>query len=377
MQGFVNPGYTWEFEAGARATERAKKELELWEKTVYPGGLHVFINNQVRECYVSGASSAEWVPTPNRKSVSEVVVVSRETVFPVRDKETGRVVYEQRTLEGHVTLSPVTYRYQPLETEGESFHGLPVAISAPATLARKTGILTGVQKIINLMSRSALLTVLAPPPTPQDFGFSSQSDAGYLEAVSSYYSQVADLFESAHETGLYVGATGMEVKAAPLTQSAAGTTDIMGLNQKGVWSAASTLPLARGDTNASYALAKVQFPFLMAVADNIQKAIAAQVEWGANLHLRLLGIPATAFISWLPRNNPFALDDAQTEKTIAETDALRFKQFGRAYVRKAMMRADVVDDDYDAAPDWWSEPKGEVKTESKDKQENADVDTKN
>lgn len=353
LQALVNTGFVWEFEAGNRTTKQAKLALEAWQQHVYPGGLQVFINNQVRECYMAGASSAEWVPAPTRREITEVVVVPRETVKPVRDAETGRIVYEQQTLAKRVRLHPLTYHYQPIETEGELHHGIPVAISAPATLARKTGIMTGVQKVINLMGRSALVRALVPPLDPTEVGLASTTDPGYQDALAEYYNDVADMLSSATELGLWVGPEGIELEATPLTQNATGIADIMDLNQKGVWNSAATLPFLRGDVRANYALARVMYPFLTAVADNIQQAITAQLEFGANLHLRLLGIGAKAYVKWEPRPNAFALDDAEAKKMNAEADQILFGIFGDVYAQRLLSNWDVVEADFEAIPEWW------------------------
>lgn len=363
LQALINTGLIWEFEAGERATKAAKTALERWAKVVYPGGLPVFVNNQVRELYMAGASSAEWVPSPNRREVAEVVVVPRETVFPMRDRETGRVVYEQRHLAGRVRLHPMTYHYQPIETESETHHGIPVAISAPATLARKTGILAGTQKIINLMGRSALVRALVPPLEPHEAGFASKDDTGYEDALKQYYNDVADLLTNATEMGIWVGPAGIELDATPLTQNASGIGDVMKINQKGVWNASATLPFLRGDVSANYALARVMYPFLTAVADNIQEAITAQLEFGANLHLRLAGIPARAFVKWRPRANAFAIDDAEAKKANAEADKILYGLFGDVYAQRLMSNWDVVDEDAKAIPAWWG-ARGATKPEA-------------
>lgn len=377
QQVLVNPGFDFEIsEAGKRVAASAKKEVDAWEKHVFQGGFASLINNQVREVFVTGASSIEWVPERNRKGVRVAVPVQAEDIsIRVEEEET---VYEQVGVGPEpIALHPVTYRYMPVQTEGSSPYGIPIALPAMFSLDRKFSLLDAEKRVINLMAHSALIHSSLPKPTIKELGLPAGATPEQIgSALSTYAERAADLLMAGSENGLYLAFhtdTGKaEINAVPLNQNGSGTKDIVQGNQHRAWNALGTQPYLRGETDtAAFAIARITYPMVQALAENIRLIIALQLEYGANLHLRLMGIPATCWLHFKKAADPFRAENSKAEKTEMETDALGKKLFGASYYPKAARRWDIDEKDALQAPDSWKMPEPDD-----DKDDPSDDETK-
>lgn len=375
MQVLVNPGFDFEIaESGKRVAIAAKKELVAWEKRVFQGGFTALINNQVREQFVTGATSVEWVLERNRRGVKAAVPVRAEDIS-IRVEDDGNV-YEQIGVGPEpIELHPVTYRYIPVQTEGSSPYGIPVALPAMFGLDRKFSLLDAEKRVINLMAHSALITGTIPKPMPRELGLNSVNDAGYQEKLAAYVNLVADLLMQGSEKGFYLsletdsGST--QLNAVPLNQTGQGTKDIVMGNQHRVWNALGTPPYLRGELDtAAFAISRITYPMVQAVAAWMRLPMALQLEHGANLHLRQVGIPATCWVHFKNAADPFRSENATAEKTEMETDVLGKKLFGAAYYTRAARRWDIDEKDALQAPDSWKTPEPDD-----DKDDPADGDT--
>jgi len=361
----VNGGYTWDYQGGAHAIKNAQAATEDFALRMYPegGGLSGLINNQSAELCVAGASSLEWVPARNRRSIDRVEVVPGEEIRIRRDPGTRALVYTQVGRGEQITLDPLTYRYVAASTRGRSPYGLPLFLAALFALDRKRQLSESEQRVINLMARSALITASVPMPTPQQLGYRDERDPNYPAAIAAHMNRVGDLITAGSANGLYLAPNfnqqPIEIEATPITQSVAGLSDITNSNQLRVWNALRTLPFLRGKMDSTtQALAQVVIPLVHAHAIHGQSVHAATIAYGANLNLRLLGIPATAELKFNPPRSPFLLDEATALLRRAEAHTKLTALFGPAWAQAAMREFDVVDGDAARAPDWWNPGSG-------------------
>ena len=110
--------------------------------------------------------------------------------------------------------------------------------------------------------------------------------------------------------------------------------------------------------STTQALAQVVIPLVHAHAIHGQSVHAATIAYGANLNLRLLGIPATAELKFAPPRSPYQLDEATALLRRAEAHTKLAALFGPAWAQAAMREFDVVDGDANRAPDWWNPSSG-------------------
>lgn len=357
LQALCGAGFTIDFTGGTRATAQAKAELDAWALRMYPegGGLTGLVQNQVAEIALTGASSCEWYPERTRRGVAGVVVVPAEEVQIRRDPATQALVHQQSAPGNAITLNPRTYLYAAPRTTGRSPYGVPLFIAALFALDRKRQLLAAEQRVINLMARSALVQAKVPIPKPEEVGCTSVDDPGYPDAVAEYFKDVADTIVSSSESGVYIGPDKTDITVVPLNQTAAGAPEVTKGNQKRVWGGLKTLPFMRGEMDSTtQALAQVTVPILHAQAISIQQVVARQLEFGMNLHLALRGIPAQAWVTFIPPKSPFLLDEATALLRRAEAHTKLAALFGPAWAQAAMREFDVVDGDAARAPDWWN-----------------------
>lgn len=367
FQALVNSGLTYSFIGGNRAVKAAKEEINDFETRFFPegGGLDGFINNQVGECILAGASSVEWVPQRDRRGVKCAIVVPAEEIRIRRDPNTLDLVYRQTNFLGSAELNPLTYCYQALTTSGKNPHGVPMFISAIFSLDRKMQILRSEQRVINLMSRGALVAVTVPRPTPEELGFDTIDSNGYLDAVGKYYEEVANLMVAGTENGIYVGPDGTEIKITAISQSGTGASEIVESNSFRVWNALGTVPFLRGKLDSTtQALAQVIIPIVHAEALMIQRTIIRQLEWGLNLHLRLKGIASQVYVKFNLISSPFIKEEAEAFRIRAEGHRILTELIGPAYLPTLMTAYDITEDDFNNAPSWWERPSTNQNTNS-------------
>ena len=342
LQAFVNPSIRFEFEGNTRAVKRAEEEVSLWQRRMYKGGLKQLIDNQVREVYITGVSSIEWIPEGSKNGVGCAQVVKAENIRIERNEETQGFTYKQIGVSAkEIELHPITYQYIPIDTDGESPYGLPVAISSLASLNRKSNLIEGTDRIINAMRTLALFTAKVTRFEPQDFGLNNKSDPEFAQKSKEAYNAIADLIAACAENGLYVHPDNVEMGATPVRPSITGVNDIHKDNQKAVWNGLGTLPFLRGDMSANYALARVVMPVILSLAQNVQETIKTQIEHGINLHLQLRGIAAFCHVGFGELDNPFEMDEQEAQVKKAEVDEKMLAMVGDAWLPKLTSRWDL------------------------------------
>lgn len=358
LRSLCGAGFTVDFTGGARAVKAAEVEIDALRSRLYPegGGLHGLIPNQVGEFALAGASSLEWVPSRNRRGVERVQIVPAEEIRIRRDQATRALIHQQWGYGRTITLDPLTYRHVALVTAGRRPHGIPMFIASLSALERKRQLLIAEQRVVNLMARSALVHAAIKRPTPDQFGLRGvqESDPRYQTALAEFYNATADLIVSSGESGLYVSTDGTEIKILPVTQNAAGAPEITKSNQHRVWNGLGTQPYLRGETDGTtQELTQVTIPLQYAQAVTIDGGLSEALQFGFNLHLRLAGIPAQAWVKFTAPKSPFLLDEATAFLRRAEAHEKLALLFGPAWAQVAMREYDIVEGDYDRAPKWW------------------------
>lgn len=336
LQVLANPGF--EINISARSNlqrKRAMAALENINNIFDSRSLDTFINNQIYEISTSGASSVEWVPTKERNGLSLAAIVPAETIIIDRDKDTGGLIFKQQDAGSEIELDQRTYLYLPLQTVGDSPYGVPLIIAALRALSRKGNMMESVDRLLKLLGLAGIVHANVPVPEPERAGFEGESDPAYIDFVSRKLSQVAELLTSGEEEGVFVTPQGTDLKVVSAARDISGAYTAWTDNQHLLWSGARTLPFMRGRSESlSETWAKVAYPIILAEAENIQKVIKRQVEFGLNLHLRLSGIPARAEINFLEPASPFSESNARARLTEAQADSILTELLGNGYREK-------------------------------------------
>jgi len=335
LKSLGNTAYTWEVDGGSRAEKRALAELERFEG-FYRGGVKQFTDNQIFEAYVTGASSVEWVVENGQLSFAEVVPAEEITI-----KRNSEDVYEyyQEYLVHKEPLNPFTYRYYPLNTEGRSPYGVPAMVTALKTLYRKSNLMDGEDRVISALKKLAFVLAEIEPPSAQSLGVSSENSPEYLAKLKQYTADVANIMKNGADNGLLLTPKGITAKSNNITTNTTGASQIMDSNNRLVWSGLGTLPFMRGKMDSTtQALSEVVYPILLSFTADIMTTVDTQLNYGANLFLRLAGIPATVKIVREESPNPFRKIHAEARKIQLEADKLEIEMYGnqaREYLARA------------------------------------------
>lgn len=336
LQVLANPGF--EINITARSNLQKKRALAALGEinNIFDSrSMDTFINNQIYEVATSGASSVEWVPNRNRTGLTLAAVVPAETVTIERDKENGQLIYKQEIGGKEITLSEQTYLYLPLQTVGDSPYGVPLIIAALRALTRKGNMMDSVDRLLKLLGLAGIVHANVPVPEPERAGFEGESDPAYIDFVSKKLTQVAELLTQGEEEGVFVTPQGTDLNVVSAARDISGAYTAWTDNQHLLWSGARTLPFMRGRSESlSETWAKVAYPIILAEAENIQKVIKRQVEFGLNLHLRLSGIPAKAEVKFLEPASPFSESNARAKLSDAQADSVLVELLGEQYRQK-------------------------------------------
>lgn len=332
----ANPGHSVEFVGKTSDVKRAIKEYALWAEGIFRvgGGLDAWANNQISELLVTGASSCEWYPTPDRTGVKDVAIVPAETMRIHRDPEFDVWHFRQTTVSAQdIELDPTTYCYIPLLTDGEKPYGIPMFLGGLSALARKHGLLKSLDRILDLMGKAVLMKASIPKLQESDLLSLNEgrpiSPEEFVKAERQYYAEIGAMIMDRAERGLIVVPEGVEIELTPLANAAEGYPAIFKHTDRLVFTGLRTLGFLRSSTDSiTEALAKVQYPILEAEAQNIAMILSRQHEFGINLHMRLRGISVKAKVRYHKPPSAYALDGANVENVRAKTDAMLFQTFG-------------------------------------------------
>jgi hypothetical protein len=338
LQVLGNPGFhiLVRGPAAAQARDDLNAAIGQW----FLGNVDTFVNNQIFELTVAGASSVEWYPDRQRRSVAGAAVIPAEEIR-IELLSDGSLSYSQSAGQaGNIRLSPLTYRYIPAQTVGKSPIGIPLIVAAQSALERKQQMIKNLDRMLKILGLAGIVHAGVPLPRPEDVGASDESDPVYKEFVKTYMRQIADLLSEGEESGVLVTSAGVELDVkSPARELGFASTSWLD-NEHRIWSAIRTFPFMRGRSESlSESWAKVAYPVILAEALNLQSIVKEQLEFGINLHLRLRGFNALAEVHFEAPQSPFRTQDAQARYFEAQADEINSRIFGEEYL--AMRRAQI------------------------------------
>lgn len=314
----------------------ANKELELYAERVYIGGLHALSSNIFNELYATGETAIEYPINKERDGVARAVVVLPETLRYKRIKNRYRWYqslnrHDDKTKRRY--FHDVNFKFIPLDPRGDTPRGTSVIMKALKDIWRKEKLTAGEDRILNAMKHLAFVLLnMTEYPDDETLGV-DPLDKDYIikrnQALIDYANSLKNMIEAGNDTGVAI--TPPNVKGTPFKA----TTNLTGLNQitqpnnRSIWTGLQSTVFARGDVaNVTQALAKILYPLTMAHGEHIIKAVNQQIEFGANLHLKLKGIPIKAVVTREIQPHPFKVDDSTANYKQAQTEELLIDLYG-------------------------------------------------
>lgn len=319
----ANPGHTVQFMGSPRAVRAAQREFELWHPNIFKlgGGLDGLHTNQIREAAITGCSSVEWYPTKNKRGVEDAQILPGEQLRIARKDGVWRIYQTGRGQD--IELDQRTYRYVPLQTDGDNPYGIPLFLGALMATDQHHQMSESLKRVVALMAKAVLLQAEVPPLDKRELEQTYERDLTpeeFLEEEQLYYQEISDLIIQRAEQGLLIVPEGVKLTPTALAKAAEGYPQVFKLIERLKFTGLRTTGFMRGavDTTTE-ALAKVQYPMVEGEAWNIARVVALQSAFGIGLHMRLAGIPVTAKVEFQQAPSAFAESDAKTSQMRADT----------------------------------------------------------
>ncbi len=191
-----NTGLTWEIE-GVSDSEKAKIVSEIESFLNARSGI---VNKLLRQVIISGALSAEFVPSLELDKVEEIQFIPVDKVkFKKERNEAGYysfTPYFQNSY-GYQLLNPASYTYDAIETDEDSPYAIPLFLSAIPNMKASHKITENTGSLIEKWGLLGFITLIKKRPFPA----AGQSKKEYEDEMMKHLVSIKKSFEENRNTG--------------------------------------------------------------------------------------------------------------------------------------------------------------------------------
>ena len=297
------------------------------------------INKWTSQIYVGGALSCEWVPKKDLSGIDYNVLVNPETIRWVLNKATGRFEpYQQLKhtpigaskgdMQNLIKLNQTTYKYYGIGGDTAEPYGIPPFVSALEDLGIQRDMVKNIAFIIKQIGLMGFVKLMIEKPAQNK----NENDTAYAARLQKLLSDSKRAISEGTKEGVLVGFQGdHEYDFQSTTQNVSGLSDVFAVNQNlvanGLKYSNSFMGVSQGaETNIT-----VIFTKMLSQLKNVQSIVAANLEFGYILNLRLRGYK---FKHLKVRFNPSTI-----------TDDLKLKQAEEINIRNSrVLYADGIID---------------------------------
>lgn len=322
MVQLTNTGHRIKFDPEIPADTQKKMRRHLMEKQKQWGdgvaGMNGLVNKMISQIWIGGALSNEWVVANNKSGIDHLALVNPETIrfqwnkkklrfFPYQkqDSDTGSRIGEK-----YVKLNPYTFKYYSLNGDTDIPYGIPpylTALNALTTQGEMDKNIRFIMRQVGLLGFAELL-MEKPGQLP------GETDTAYEARLNQLLTQSKENILEGITEGVVVGFNeDHEFDFKSTTKNLNGVSDIYNQNEvqvaNGLKMAAEFLGVGKGGSETGI---NIIFTKMLSQLQNVQKLVAANLEHGYSLELKLAGY------------NFKSLDVAFEPSTI--TDELKFQQ---------------------------------------------------
>lgn len=297
----TNTGFTIDFDPGVSPDQRDKmrKEINSASKTWVEGGsgLHTLINRLTGQIIIAGAISNEWVPKKDLSGIDFVTLVNPEDILFGLNKRTGRYEPYQYPkfvltgattdpLHGPIPLNEVTYKYFGFLGDTDSPYGNPILISALRDLGIQEDMLKNIAFIVKQFGLMGFVSLLLQKPSQNK----DENETAYRARLTKLLTDSRDNTMAGLADGVAVGfEDDHKYEFQSIAKNASGLGEVFNLNQTLVANGLKYTPQFMGANGGTDTFVSVIFTKILSQLANIQALLAANIEVGLNLHLRLKG----------------------------------------------------------------------------------------
>jgi len=283
-----------------KVATQMRQEISRVEKLWYSntGGMMSLRNDLFTQVVLTGAISAERVPTNNLDGIGKVVLVNPKTVRFIYDAQEDsykpyqiatRIAPKQNAVQGMNPLNPITYKYLALRKFNESPYAIPPFLSAMENVGIEKDMMGNFKTIIRKLGVMGFVNVLVKMP----IRVMTDSDDEYARKLNKYLLDVATEVDKGVKKGFVVGYKEQhEFDVKPVNQNVAGVETLFKLNDLKKMAGLKQDPLMLGrNYSTTETVGRVILAKMGAQIENYQALIDMFLADTIHLHLLLQGYP--------------------------------------------------------------------------------------
>jgi hypothetical protein len=298
----TNTGHSIEFDQSIseEQVDRMRKHLlnrrKLWGSAVH--GIDGLINKWVGQVWIGGALSNEWVIANDMSGIMNSCLVNPENIrFKYDNKTTkynpyqlitnNRIFDKINPLENSVKLNTNTYFYAGVLGDTDSPYGIPPFITAIQSLRTQTTMKKNIDHILKQLGLLGYLEIIVDKPQM----LPNENMRAYEQRLDNFLLECKKTASEGFSEGIVVGYEGEhEFEFHATTKNLAGVGEIFNQNQVQVANGLKTSPTFIGQkSNGTESNLGIIFTKMIAQLKNVQFLVAANLEMGYLLELRLAG----------------------------------------------------------------------------------------
>ena len=379
MVQLTNTGHRIKFDPGVSSEQIDKMRKHLKEKQKSWGdgvdGMNGLINKLISQIWISGALSNEWVVQNDKKGIDHIALVNPETIvfqwnkkklrfypYQKQNYETGGIMEEK-----YVKLNSYTYRYMALNGDTDLPHGIPPFLTALNAITTQGDMNQNIKFVMKQLGLLGFFEFLMAKPSMAD----GESDEKYQARLTSILKKAKENVTEGMSEGVIVGyQDDHKFNFNATTKNLNGVSDLFNNNETTIAKGLKTAPqfLGVGSTGAETGI-NIVFTKMLSQLQNVQKILAANLEFGYSLELRLAG---------------FSFESLRVEfKTSTITDELKFQQAQEYKIRNVnnkyqmgMISQETAADELDYDKPDEKEPRGPISEAGATKEKRQDQNDK-
>lgn len=309
---------------------------KVWAKK--EGGMQGMVNKFISQICIGGAQSVEWVPLDNLKGLKGPVLVNPETIRWVYDMKTKEYLpYQLQNIElgnnyakGNENLIPLntnTFVYYGMNGDTEVPYGIPTYLAGLDSARIQKLMIDNLSFLVEQLGLLGFLTVELGKPSADEAGVDLQNDSKYRQYLDTYLDTAKKRMQEGVRDGVAVAfKDDVTFNFHSTTKDLGNMPMAFELNEQML---GSGIKMDMSMLGRAYATTETQitviFAKLLAQLGNIQKLVAANLEFGYDLELRLAGFQFNHLN--VTFNAPTALDKLKAE----QADEIKVRNLNALY----------------------------------------------
>lgn len=388
MVQLTNTGHRVKFDPGVppEMQEKMRRHLETKQKEWGDGvaGMNGMVNKMISQIWIAGALANEWIVANDKNGINHLALVNPETIvfqwnkkklrfFPYQRQgaNTGSIVGGVKTGsirgEKYVKLNVNTFKYFGLNGDTDIPYGIPPYLAALNSLTTQGEMDKNIRFIMKQIGLLGFTQLLMGKPGQA----TGESDEAYKTRLTTMLTEAKDNVLEGVKEGIVVGYNeDHEFDFNSTTKNLNGVSDLYDQNERQV---ANGLKMAAqflgvGGSGAETGI-NIIFTKMLSQLQNVQKLIAANLQHGYSLELRLAGF---RFQSLHVEFNPSTITDELKFQQAMEYKVRNvFNKYQAGVIGMQQMADELGYDKPDA-----KEPRGPLDESGKGKEERQDQNDK-